>query len=233
MAGRMYFPTGARSATAVPGKSDIRDENIHTAAVVAHSGAGQVKLYTVPQGQSIPELKGSSITATTNAHQTTYTEATTLLQKAGELGNNVGDAAIRNIGIAFEQSAYTAASGAQRSFGMTQFEVADVLAKCYVQFKVGTKDQIQGGVWMFPGHGGAVGTISTTGTAATVAIANNGNLGHGRPLKTPILVERRDTLVAVFAVNGTAALAFSTTTSDGQPSLVFVNAWASVKGDVR
>lgn len=230
---RMYFPTGARSATAVPGTSDIRDENVHTAVVVAHGGGGSTKLYTVPQGQAIPELKGSAITATANAHQTTYTEATTLLQKAGELGNNVGDAAIRNIGIAFEQAAYTASSGAARAFGMTQFEVADTLAKTYIQMKVGTKDQIQGGSWLFPGHGGANGSIATTGNATTVAIANNGVLGQGRALKTPILVERRDTLVAVFAVNGTATLAFSVTGSDGQPSLVFVNCFASVRGDVR
>src|ERR1700682_3618374 len=88
-----------RSPTAVAGKSDFRDEHVYSAIVVAHGGEGIQKVFTLPQGQAIPELKGSAITATANAHQLTFTEATTNMNKAGELGSAIGDASIRAIGV--------------------------------------------------------------------------------------------------------------------------------------
>lgn len=215
-----------RSPTAVEGKSDLRDENVYSAVVVQHSGSGQQKIFTVPSGQTIPRLGGS--TAPLQNWQVTYTEATTNLTKSGELGSAIGDAAVRGIGITIEQAAFTLATGAPRTFGATQFEVADILSKCFFQFKVAGKLQVQGPVFAFPASGGAFGAVSTTGNAATASVQQNGWPGNPRKLKLPILVARTDTLEGVFGVAGGSSLAFSSTASDGQPCLVWVNLWSQL-----
>ena len=53
-----------RSPTAVDGKADMRDENIYSALVVGSGGAGQQKVFTVPQGQAIPRLVGAAVAPT-------------------------------------------------------------------------------------------------------------------------------------------------------------------------
>lgn len=221
-----------RSPTAAPGKSGFVDQTVYSAIVLQHSGSGVQKLFTVPQGQTIPALGGSS-TATANAHQKTYTEATTNITKAGELGSGIGDAAARAIGITFEPAAYTASSGAQRSYGATQFEVADCTSKCFFQLRVGNMPEIIGNIFMFPSMGGPSGAISTTGNAATAAIVNNGLPGTIRRLKVPVPIARNDTLEGVWGVAGGATLAFSTTTADGQPTLAWVVLLCNVARDVR
>jgi hypothetical protein len=218
----------------VAGKSDIRNENIYSALVVAHGGAGRAKLFTVPQGGVIPELRGAAIAATANAHQTAYTELTTNLEKAGELGSAIGDAAMMAIGLTIEPCAYTAATGAARAFGGTQFEVADLLAKTVVEMKVGGKRQIVGPTWTFPSLGGMSGSISTTATDATVSIPTNGIVQSGRKFTgAPIMVARDDVFLVEFSVGGAATLAFSVVAADGQPTLVWTNVHAQVAGDVR
>lgn len=217
-----------RSPTAVEGKADMRDENIYSAVVVGHGGAGQIKVFTVPQGQAIPRLGTVGAPA---PHQAVFTELTTNLTKAGELGSSIGDASIRNIGITFENAAYDAA-GAPRNFGMTQFEVNDVLSKTFFQLKIAGKLQIQGATHMFPASGGAFGSVSTTEAAVTVSQVTNGWPGALRRLKLPILVARTDTVEGVFGVAGGASLEFSNPTN-GQNSLIWFNLHALVKGDVR
>src|SRR5258706_10457620 len=102
MQGRLLLPDGRfRSPTAVAGKADMRDENIYSAVILAHGGAGQQRIFTIPMGQTIPTLVGSSITVAQN-HQKTYAEPTTNLTKAGELGSAIGDASIRSIGLTLE-----------------------------------------------------------------------------------------------------------------------------------
>lgn len=230
---RAFFPAARRSATAVAGKSDIRNENIYSAVVLAHGGSGRAKLFTVPQGGAIPELRGG-VTATANAHQTFYTELTTNLEKAGELGSAIGDAALMSMGITIEAAAYTAATGAQRAFGAGQFEVSDILSKCVAEMKVGGKRQIIGPVWSFPSLGGMTGSISTTANAATVAIPGNGQYGSGRKFTgAPVMVARDDVFLVEFSIGGSASLAFSVTNADGQPCLVWVNLHSQVAGDVR
>lgn len=224
-----------RSPTAMSGKSDFRDENVYSAIVLYHSGAGIQKLFTVPQGQTIPGLTGST-TATNNAHQQTYTEATTNVSKAGELGSGIGDVGCRAIGITFEQAAYTFSTGAPRTFGATQFEVADVVAKCFFQLRVANKPQIIGNVFMFPTLGGPMGSIATTGNAATSGVVNNGWPSSIRRLKIPVPIARNDTLEGVWGVAGSASLAFSntgTSAGQGQPSLAWVTLLVNVAGDVR
>lgn len=231
--GKLLLPDARfRSPTAVDGKSDLRDENVYSALVVQHSGSGQQSVFTVPKGQSIPTLNGT-VTATANAHQTKYTDLTTNLTKAGELGSGLGDASIRAIGITIEQAATTIATGLPRAFGATQFEVADILAKCFFQLKVGGKTQVTGPAFAFPASGGAMGSVGTSANAATASISNNGMPGSMRRMKVPILVARNDTIEGVFGIAGGASLAFSATGSDGQPCLVWFNLYALIKGDVR
>jgi hypothetical protein len=237
---RAVFPAARRSATAVQGKSDIRNENIYSAVVVAHGGTGRAKLFTVPQGGTIPELF-AGVTATANAHQTRYTDLTTNLEKAGELGSAIGDAALLAMGITIEQAAYTLATGVTRAFGATNFETADVCSKCVAEMKVGGKRQIIGPVWSFPnlgaisgsiGGGGAVGPL---GVLAAVSIQNIGATNSGRKFTgAPVMVARDDVFLVEFSVAGSAALAFSTgAAADGQPCLVWVNFHAQIAGDVR
>lgn len=224
-----------RSPTAVDGKSDFRDDNIYSSILLQSGGAGQQKLFTIPQGQAIPSLKGAGIIASTQAHQLTYTETTTNLTKAGELGSGIGDAAIRGIGISLEGAAITLATGAPRTFGATQFEVEDVLSKCFFTLRIANKPMITGPIFAFPAAGGAYSSISTTGAAATASVATNGWPGSYKRLKLPIPVARNDTLEGVFGVAGGSALAFSTSApgSEGQPSLLWVMLAANVAGDIR
>lgn len=229
---RMMVPLGPTSATAVAGKGDARDENVYSSLVVQHAGTGQQKCFTVPQGQAIPTIRGAT-TATTQAHQLTYSDLTTNLVEAGKLGNAIGDAAFRGLSIQIEQAAYTNSTGAIRAFGATQFEVADVLAKAAFEFKVAGKKQVIGPVHQFPATGGVSGSISTTGNAATVSLANNGGGWGARRLKTKIMCSRNDTLEGIFSVATGASLAFGVTTGEGQPCLVWFNLFADILGDVR
>lgn len=222
-----------RSPTALAGKSDLRDDHIYSAAVLQHGGQGSVSLFTVPKGQAIPKLHGSGVTESSQAHHNLYTLATTSMAKAGELGSGIGDIAIRSISLTFEQAAVTPATGAARAFGATQFEIADVQAKCWFDLKIANKSQIKGPTWNFGAAGGVAGSISTTGNAATASIAQNGVPGNVRRLKLPIPCARNDTLEGVLEVAGGASLAFSDTTGEGQPFLVWSNLFANVAGDVR
>lgn len=221
-----------RSPTAVEGKSDLRDEYVYSAIVVQHSATGQQKVFTIPQGQTIPKMNGT-VTASTQNYQQTYSETTTNLTKAGELGSSIGDASIRGIGINIEQAAYNLTTGAPRTGGATAFEMADIAAKCFFQLKIAGKQQTQAPLFAFPSVGAISGSISTTANAATVSITNNGFPGASRKLKLPILIARTDTLEGVFGVASGSSLAFSVTSGEGQPSLIWFVLQALVKGDVR
>lgn len=233
MQGAMYMPDGRfRSPTAVPGKADVRDDHVYSSIVLAHGGTGQQKIFTNPQGQAIPTLKGAAITVA-QVHQLTYTEITTNLTQAGQLGSAVGDASIRAIGISIEQAGYNPVGGAVNAWGATQMEAADIASKVFFQFKIASKVQIMGPVWAFPAAGGVFGSMATTANNVTQGLVANGPNGLPRKLKLPILVARTDTLEGVVGVAGAASLAFSTTTGAGQASLLTVMLFALVKGDVR
>ncbi len=230
---KMILPAATfRSPTAVDGKSDIRDENVYSALVVQHSGTGQQSVFTVPKGQAIPKMNGT-VTASTNAHQGNYSDLTTNLTKAGEFGSSLGDGSARALGITIEQAAYTPTTGAMRTFGAGPFEVADILAKTSFELKVGGKRQIIGPTFAFPMTGGPQGSIATTGNAATAGVVNNGGQNGIRRLKVPVPIARSDTLEGIFAVATGASLAFSLTTGEGQPALVWFNLHCTIKGDVR
>jgi hypothetical protein len=229
---RMILPSATmRSPTAVQDKSDVRDENVYSALVVQHSGTGSQIVFTVPKGQAIPKLNGSA-TASTQAHHGNYSDLTTNLSKAGEFGSQLGDGSIRALGITIEQAAYTPGTSLQRAtFGAGQFEMSDICSKCSFELKVGGKRQIIGPVFTFPSLGAVGGSIAGTGGSATPSLAKID--GQPRRLKVPIPVARNDVLEGVFTVGTGASLAFSLTTGEGQPSLVWFILHTTVKGDVR
>ena len=224
---KMLLPDASfRSPTAVPGKSDMRDENIYSAVVVSDGANGQTTVFTVPRGQTIP-LLGNGTAA---AHQRTFTELTTNISQAGQLGAAIGDASIRKIGIGIETTWYDA-SGVQNTYGAGQREVAEILSKTFFQLRIAGKLQIQGPTQFFPTAGGVFGSVSTTESAVTAAFVNNGWPGQLRGLKIPVLVGRTDTVEGIFGVAGGASLDF--TTDNGNPSLVWFNLHSLVKGDAR
>lgn len=232
MGAKLLLPDARfRSPTAVEGKADMRDENVYSALVVGHGGAGQQKVFTVPQGQSIPRLVGAGI-APTAAHQLTHSELTTNLTKAGEAGSALGDFSVRAIGITFETGYYDTA-GVLNTYGMGQQEVNEVLSKTFFRLFIAGKKQIEGPTFSFPSSGHATGSIATTENSTTVAAMNNGWPGALRRLKLPILVARTDTIEGVFGVAGSSSLAFNVTSGVGQSSLVWFNLHSLVRSDVR
>jgi len=233
MAQMVYPSPRYRSVTAATGIGDAHDGMVYSAAVLAHLGQGLAKLFSVQFGQAIPELKGSAITATANVWQATYTLTTTNLDRPSQLGDNLGDAAIRGIGITIENAATTLTTGVQRLFGASQFEVADITEKCAGEFKIGSKPQMQGPLWSYPQYGGMAGSISTTGNAATASIAMNGAIPIGREFRTPMMLGRYDSLVYELSVANGATLAFSNTGTDGQPTLVWCLLLVDFMTDVR
>lgn len=229
---QMLLPSARfRSPTAVEGKSDVRDETVYSALVVQHSGTGQQIVFTVPKGQAIPKMNGTA-TASTVAHHGNYSDLTTNLSKAGEFGAALGDGSIRALGITIEQAAYTLATSTQRStFGGSQFEMADLCSKTSFELKVGGKRQIIGPTFTFPSLGAVGGAIAGTGSGSTSSLAQIA--GNPRRLKVPIPVARNDVLEGVFSVATGASLAFSGTSGEGTPCLVWFILHTTVKGDVR
>jgi hypothetical protein len=227
------LPKGIRSATAAPGYEDIRDDEIYSAGVLQYGGQSEMSLFTVPKGQAIPYLRGSAITATTNGWQSLYSDLTTNLAKAGELGSGIGDVAVRAVFATIEQASYNSSTGVYTSYGATPWDVQDILSKTYLKLKVGQKTYIQGQTFRFPSGGGAYGSISTTQTGVSMGVVGNGVPGRGRPLKMPIVIERSDTLEAIVGVAPNSSLVLSTASGTGQPTLLWINLASNVGGDVR
>ena len=223
-----------RPATAMQGQTDVRDEIVFGAIVIAKGASNYGKLFTVPQGQAIPELKGSGITATAQVHQMVHSELTTNLEKAGELGSGLGDAAVRGISLCLEAASISNA-GAYSAYGACPGDVADMLSKSYFQFKVGQKIQTQGPTLSFPGWGGVNSSVSTTANASMAGFAQNGNaLLGGRRLKIPVQIARTDIVVGILGFGSSAAfVGTGASTTYGQPFLCWCLLNVLLGADVR
>lgn len=229
---QMLFPDPRlRSPTAVPGKSGGRDENIYSAIVVGHGGAGTQKLFTVPEGQAIPRLVGAGI-APTAQHLLNHTKLTTNLGKAGEVGSAIGELSIRSIGMGFE-TGYVDGSGVLNTYGFGQQETSEVMAKTFIIFRISGTKQIEGPTSFFPTPGAVFGSVSTTEATTTVSYLNNGWPNGGRRLKVFLPAARTDQLEVEFGTAGGVTLTFSVTTGVGQSSLVWCNLWCGVMADAR
>jgi hypothetical protein len=229
---QMLFPDPRlRSPTAVPGKSGGRDENIYSAIVVGHGGAGTQKLFTVPEGQAIPRLVGAGI-APTAQHLLNHTKLTTNLGKAGEVGSAIGELSIRSIGMGFE-TGYVDGVGVLNTYGFGQQETSEVMAKTFIIFRISGTKQIEGPTSFFPTPGAVFGSVSTTEATTTVSYLNNGWPNGGRRLKVFLPAARTDQLEVEFGTAGGVTLTFSITTGVGQSSLVWCNLWCGVMADAR
>lgn len=243
--GKTFLPGGPRSATAASGISDIRDENLYSAVVLQNGGNGSVSFFTVPKGQAIPALKGAGSSATLNAWQQIHGDHTTNFEKAGELGDGIGDAGIRGITLHLEGSGVkqvTADVPSRTTYGATNLEIADMQRKTSFELKVSKKPMFKAPFFTFPTVGGVVGSIAESGTAATTIlndVTTNGNPGSIRRLVRAIMASRRDTLEGVLTVAGSSSLLFrdSAGTSDaqtqGSPLLCWCVLPSNIRGDVR
>lgn len=231
-----YLPAGPRSATAASGISDIRDENLYSAVVLQDGGAGPISFFTVPKGQQIPALRGATTQATPNAWQQIHGDHTTNLEKAGELGDGIGDAGIRGITLHLEAASLeNGETVAISSYGTTQLEIAELQRKTSFELKISKKPMFKSPFFAFPTVGGVVGTVSTS-TASMVDISTNGNPGAIRRLVRAIMASRRDTLEGVLTVAGGTSLSFRTAGSvsdPGNPSLCWCVLPSNIRGDVR
>lgn len=229
---KLLFPDASqRSSTAVPGKSDLRDENVYSSGVLAHGASGSMQLFTTPRGQSIPEL--TTQTATTAAHQMKYSELTTNITQAGQFGSALGEGSVRGIGLDIENAYVNPASGVLNTYGAGQQEVTEILAKTFFRLSIGGKKQIESATRHLPSAGGSYGAVATTANAATVSQLSNGLPGSWRNLKVPILISRTDTVVGDLGIAGGSSLVFSVTGSIGQPCLVWAVLKTAIKGDAR
>jgi hypothetical protein len=234
-----FLPGGPRSATAASGISDIRDENLYSAVLLQNGGAGPISFFTVPKGQAIPALKGSAAAVTTNAWQLIHGDHTTNFEKAGELGDGIGDAGIRGITLHVEQSAFAQAAGAVptlTAYGSTNAEIADLSRKTSFELKVSKKPMFKSPFFAFPTVGGVTGALASNGTAASTVIndvTTNGFPGSIRRLVRAIMASRRDTLEGVLTVAGSSVLLFRDATGAGTPCLCWCVLPANIRGDVR
>jgi hypothetical protein len=224
------FPGPQRPSTAVPGIGDEHDDNIYSALVLAHGGVGTQTLFLAGQGSPIPQMTSTAITgANLPSHYQTYTAQTTVIQQSGQLGNSVGDASVRAIGVTIDQAAVT--GGVPRVWGATAYEVVDICSKTRLEIKLSQKRRILGPVWTYPQVGGAAGFT----TANATSLVGNGFFATGRRIASRFEIARNDTLTA--DITADAALAFSdtsfATTHAGQASLVWVMMIATVRSDVR
>lgn len=233
---RLILPSAIRSPTAVPGKSDMRDENVYSSLVVAHGGSTVNKVFTVPQGQTIPAIKGSTPTIAA-AHHLTHSDLTTNITQAGQLGSGIGDCSFRAIGITIEQAPmFNAAASGQSSiatFGAGPQETADILCKTFFEFKVGGKTQSKGAVFMYPSVGGLFGYANSNASATGSGYVQNGWPGTPRKQKIPILAGRTDVLEGIIGLGNGTSYVFGLTTGGGQETLLWVTLLTLVKGDVR
>jgi len=228
----MLFPDPRfRSPTAASGQSGGRDENIYSSLVVGFGGSGTQKIFTVPEGQSIPRLMGAGI-APTAQHLLTMTKLNTNLGKAGEVGSAIGELSIRSIGIGFETGYYDT-NGVLNTYGMGQQEVSEMMAKTFLIFRISGTKQIEGPTTFFPAPGAVFGSASSTKNNAINAFLNNGWPNGGRRLKVFLPAARTDQLEVEFGTAGGVSLNFSVNSGVGQSSLVWCNMWCGVMADVR
>jgi hypothetical protein len=234
MANMVYPSPRYRSVTAVEGYADAHDGMAYSAALLQYGGApSPLKLFSVQFGQSIVNAKGSGITASTNAWQTTYTYTTTNLDRPSQLGDNLGDAAIRGIGVTIEQASYTFAAATKTAWGADDVEVTDILRKCAGELKIGNKPQFQAPVWGYPQLGGAAGSLFSTANAASGGLVSNGALPIGREFRTPMMLGRYDSIVFELSIASGASFVFSNSGTDGQPTLLWCALLVDFLSDVR
>jgi len=225
---------GFRPPTAVQDQTDARDDVVYSSLVIANGASNYGKMFVVPQGGNIQELKGSAVVATTQSHQKVHSELTTNLEKAGEFGSGLGDAAVRGISLCLETAPISNA-GVYSTYGACPADVIDLGNKGYFQFKVGSKVMAGGPVGSFPSWAGPQGAISTTANVAMNGVLSNGNaLLGGRRQRIPIQISRVDIVVGLLGFgNSSAFVGSGAAVAGGQSFLVWCLLNVLLGADVR
>lgn len=241
-----YRP-GPRSSTAVPGVVDDRDEDLYSSGVMQDGAQSDLVLFKAPIGQQIPRVAGQGVVAPLNAWQQTHSNATTNLDKAGELGDSIGDVKIRGIHLSPEQAPITPSTGAYpsvaiaegdaRTWGASGYELAQIADLCAVELKVSKKPYFMTTFKNLPSIGAPVPFATGTYAAGnTRGQAVNSSHGLIRKLGNWVACGRRDSLqVTVSFANGFAldARVEGSDVNDGTPFLVECVLPAWVNGDAR
>lgn len=233
----VMIPVGPRSATAVDGVSGFTDQNIHSSLLLQDGAQGNGKMFSIPQGQAINAMKGATIIApANNGWQLTHSRLTTIMEKAGELGNGIGDINIRAISMHIEQASNLATGlppVSPNSYGATDQEIAEICAKVSIELRVGKKPMFNGRVADLPSMGGVNASVAT-GTLAKYQVSTLGQPGLIRRLRSQIQVARNDTMVVDVEVASNSTLNFRETgVTTGAPTLLYCVLPSFVRGDAR
>lgn len=241
-----YRP-GPGSSTAVRGVVDERDEDLYSSGVMQHGAASDLVIFKQPIGGPIPRTAGNGVLAPLNPWQQVHSNATTNLDKAGELGDSIGDVKIRAIHVSAEQAqilpttaAYPATTISEANivtYGASGYELAQLADKVSVELKVSKKPYFMTPFGNLPSIGAPVPFNSGT-YSANVVRGSAVNSAHGliRKLAQWVACSRRDSLQVTFGfANGFALLGriAGSATNDGTPFLVRATLPSWVNGDAR
>lgn len=235
------YKAGSRSSTAVQGVQDKRDENLYSSGVLQDGAQGQITLFTVPKGGQIPRLAGAAVIAPVNVWQQQHSDATTNLDKAGELGDGIGDALIRGIAMSCEQAVIDPTDALYSDYGASDYELSQVANHAAVELKVSKKPYFKAPMHTLPAFGGVQGFIAAAFAVATTftrSLVTNGANGANaiRRIGNFIAADRRDTLeVNVNLATGfvLAGRVAGGAESDGTPFLIQCTLPAFIDGDAR
>src|SRR5712692_10314346 len=197
-----------RSATSAEDLSDYRAEHVYSALIVSHGGGSTLSAFTVPRSQPIPQLKGAAITATTNLHQTVYSELHTNIIQSGQMGSAIGEAAVIGMGISVEQANFlNGLASTPNVYGATLTEMTEIVYKTFFQIRIATKPQIIGPTHFFPALGGLFGAFASTGNNIAQGMLTNGVPASPKQLDfTPIMIARTDPIEGVYGCGAAATL---------------------------
>lgn len=236
-----YRP-GPRSSTAVPGVVDDRDEDLYSSGCLQDGAQSDLVLFKSPIGQNIPRSAGQGVLGPQNSWQQVQSNATTNLDKAGELGDSIGDVKIRAIHMGFEQAEIDPSTGnyplsGALTWGASGYEVTQIADRTAVELKVSKKPYFMTTFRNLPGIGAPVPYSTGTFAAGTIrGAAVNSSHGLIRKLGNWVACSRRDSLqVTVSFANGFAldTRVEGSTTNDGTPFLVEAVLPSWVNGDAR
>jgi len=232
----MRFQSPNRSPTAVSGLSDVRSEFVYSSGVLMHGAQGVLTLFGATRGQAIPKLGGTGI-ASTATHHANHDFHSTNLAEPSKTGSALGDIQIKSIALDVEQVVpqfIAASAGTLGTWGATAQELTEIASKCYFIFKLGTKEMQKAPFRCFPALGGVYGSTSNTTNNSLVSVAQNGTgIRAGRTLRSPIDVDRTDTIEAQIGIASSSTLAFRLESGTGGETMVTCLLDCGLKGDVR
>ena len=236
------YRAGPRSSTAVQGVVDERDEDLYSSGCLQDGASADLVMFKQPIGGPIPRVSGTGVLGPQNTWQQTHSQATTNLDKAGELGDSIGDVRIRGIHISAEAAEIEPAAGTYPvsgalTWGASGYELQQLADRTSVELKVSKKPYFMTPFGNLPSIGAPVPFNSGTYAAGTVR-GSAVNSAHGliRKLLAFVACGRRDSIQVTLAFANGFALdgrVEGSSTNDGTPFLVRPTLPAWINGDAR